>query len=71
MPNIFDQLIDTAGGILSDAFGWIAPNREELEYLMGAPGTAKKAKKAKKKKKEVARTVPEVLEAPPSAPPPS
>lgn len=57
MPNIFDQLIDTAGGILSDAFGWIAPNREELEYLKGAPGTAKKAKKAKKK--PVARTVPD------------
>ena len=70
MPNLFDQIIDTAGGILSDAFGWIAPNREELDYLKGGGAANQKKKKVKKKKvKQVARTVPEVLEVQPSAPP--
>ena len=68
MPNFFDQIIDTAGGILSDAFGWIAPNREELEYLKGGKGKAKKAQK--KKAQKIQLTVPDVLEVQPSAPPP-
>ena len=60
----FNRILDATGDLLRDMFGFVAPTRDEIGFLKGAPAAKAAPRKAYKKAKPT-------LDAEVPAPPPS